>query len=91
MNQQDVDPIDSESLQAVLKGAHHTIVAVVEDGLKLETAEQPLILDGVGAEGAPEDASDFGRDDVVVTRLAVQRAAERMLGQPASIPGDVSK
>ena len=86
MNQQDVDPIDSESLEAVLKGAHHAVVAVVKDSLKLEAA-QPLILDGVGAERAPEHAADFGRNDVLIARLAVERAAERMLGESSSIPG----
>ena len=86
MNQQDVDPIDSESLQAVLEGAHHAVVAVVEDSLKLEAAA-PLILDGVGPERAAEDTANFGRDDIVIARLAVERATERMFGQTAPIPG----
>ena len=86
VNQEDVDPIDSEPLEAVLEGAHHAVVAVVEDSLKLEAAE-PLILDGVGAERAAEDAADFGRDEILIARLAVERAAERMLGEPSSIPG----
>ena len=86
VNQEDVDPIDSEPLEAVLERAHHAVVAVVEDGLKLEAAE-PLILDGVGAERPPEHAADFGRNDVLIARLAVERAAERMLGESASVPG----
>jgi hypothetical protein len=85
VNQEDVDPIDSKPLQAVLKGAHHAVVAVVKDSLKLEAAE-PLILDGVGAERAPEDSADLRRDEILIARLAVERAAERVLGESASVP-----
>ena len=85
MNQENVDPIDSESLEAVLKGAHYAVVAVVEDSLKLEAAK-PLVLDGVGTERPPQYAANLGRDDVVIARLAVERAAERMLSEPTSIP-----
>jgi hypothetical protein len=86
VNQEDVDPIDSKPLQAVFKGAHHAVVAVVEDGLKLEAAE-PLILDRIRAKRTPEHAPDLGRDDVLVARLAVERAAQRMFGESASVPG----
>jgi hypothetical protein len=85
MNQEDVDPVDSQPLEAVLKRAHHAIVAVVEYGLKLEAAE-PLILDGVGTEWPAQHTADFGRYDEVGARLAVERTAERVFGQSASIP-----
>ncbi len=85
MNQQDVDPVDSEPLEAVLERAHDAVVAVVKHRLKLEAAE-PLILDGVGAERPAQDAANFGRNDILIARLAIERAAERMLGQSAPIP-----
>ena len=85
VNQEDVDPIDSETLEAVLERAHHAIVAIIEHGLEFEPA-QPLILDGVGSQRPTKDASDLGRYDVVAARLAVERPPERMLGKSASVP-----
>ena len=85
VDQQDVDPIDPEPLQAVLERAHHAVVAVVEHGLEFEAAE-PLILDGVGPERPAQDAADLGRYDVVAARLAIERPAERMLGKSAPVP-----
>ena len=85
VDQQNVDPVDAEALQAVLERAHHAVVAVVEDGLKFEAAE-PLILDGVRSERPAQHAADLGRYDEVGARLAVERAPERMLGEPASVP-----
>ena len=90
VDQQDVDPVDAEPLQAVLERAHHAVVAVVEHGLELEAAE-PLVLDRVGAERPAQDAADLGRDDIVVARLAVERAAERCSACPRPYHGEVSK
>ena len=86
MDQENVDAIDSEPLQAVLERSHHAVVAVVEHGLKLETAE-PLILDRVGSERPAQHPADLGRYDEVGARPAVERTPERVFGEPAPVPG----
>ena len=85
VNEQDVDPVDPEPLEAVLERAHDAVVAVVEHGLELEPA-QPLVLDGVRPQRPAQDAADLGRYDVVAARLAIERPAERVLGKPSSVP-----
>ena len=51
VDQQDVDAVDAEPLQAVLERAHHAVVAVVEHGVELEPAEPFAALERAGLQG----------------------------------------
>jgi hypothetical protein len=81
-----VDAVDSEPLQAVLERPHHAVVAIVEHGLEFETAE-PLVLDRIGSERPAQHTADLGRDGEVGAGLTIERAPERVFGEPASVPG----
>ena len=87
VDQQEVDPVDSEALQAVLERPHHAVVAVVEHGLELETADPLSPIERAGLRGPPQEPSDLGRQHVVLPRTPVERAAEPVLGLAAAVPG----
>src|SRR5271166_450921 len=86
VDQQEVDAVDPEALQAVLERAHHAVIAVVEHGLELQPTE-PLVFDGPRLQRPTKDAPDLARDDEFAPGLPVERAAEAMFGLPAAVPG----
>ena len=82
VDQQEVDPVDSEALQAVLERPHHAVVAVVEHGLELETADPWSPIERAGLRGPPQEPSDLGRQHVVLPRTA-----GRACGRAGARPG----
>ena len=81
VDEQEVDAVDAEALQAVLERAHHAIVAVVEDGLEFEPADPLAAIERAGFERAGAGARPILVEMTYSLRgLPVERAAEAMLG-----------
>src|SRR5271166_1608888 len=86
VDQQEIDAVDAEALQAVLERAHDPVVAVVEHRLELQSPG-PLILDRARFQRPAQHAADLGRDDELGAGLAIKRSADAVLRQPAPVPG----
>ena len=85
MDEQDVDRIDPEPLEAILERAHHAVVAVVEHGLEFEAAE-PLVMNRAGTKRPAKNAADLGRHHIIRSRPSKERAPKSVLGKAAAIP-----
>ena len=87
VDQQHVDAVDAEALQAVLERAHHAVVAVVQDRLEFEAAAPFAARERPGLQRAAQRAADLAGNDELVARLAIERAADPMFGLALAVPG----
>jgi len=87
VDDQEIDAVHAEALQAVLVGAHDAIVAVVEDMVEMQPARPESGVEALGMTRGLEDAPDLGRQDELAARLAVEKAADAMLALAAAVPG----
>ena len=63
------------------------VVAVVEDVVELQAAGPEAAVEALRVPRRLEHAADLGRQHEVAARLAVEEAAEAVLGLAASVPG----
>ena len=87
VDDQQIDAVHAEALHAVLVGPHDRVVAVVEDMVELQAARPEALIEPVRVRRRLEHAADLGRQHELGARLAVEEAAEAVLGLAPPVPG----
>ena len=87
VDDQQIDAVHAETLHAVLVGPHDRVVAVVEDMIELQAARPEALIEPLRIAWRLEHAADLGRQHELGARLAVEEAAEAVLGLAAPVPG----
>jgi hypothetical protein len=87
MDQEHVDPVDAQPLQAVLERAHHAVIAVVEHRIELQAAEPFSLRERPRLQRTAQQPADLARYRELVARTAIERAPDPMLGLTLAIPG----
>ena len=87
VDDQQIDAVHAETLHAVLVGPHDRVVAVVEDMIELQAARPEALIEPLRIAWRLEYAADLGRQHELGARLAVEEAAEAVLGLAAPVPG----
>ena len=87
VDEKQVDSTQAETLQAVFKGAHDGIVAIVEDNLEGKASNPGRALENGRIGGRSEDAAYFGRNDEFIPFLLRKKAAHPVLAPAQPVPG----
>ena len=87
MDEKQVDSIQAEPLQAVFKGAHDGVVAVVKDRLEGKASNPGGALENSRIGGRSEDAAHLGRNDKFIPSLLRKKAAHPVLAEAQPVPG----
>ena len=87
VDEQGIDRIQAEALQALLIGPHEPVMGVVELDVEVEAAAPRRPVEGLRVLRPMQDPADLGGDQEILARLVDEKAAQAVLGQPAAIPG----
>jgi hypothetical protein len=79
MNQQDIYPIKTEPLKALVDRAHSSVIRIVIDRAKIQASLEPSMIDFL-RRLRHEISADLGREHKILLRQAAQDSPKAVLG-----------
>ena len=76
VDQEQVNGIEAQPLQAVFPRAHDAVVPVVEAEVKGQAADPEALLERIEVAGSREHPADLGREHEVLALLLAEKVAE---------------
>ena len=79
VDQQQVNGVEAQPLQAVFPRAHDAVVSVVEAEIEGQAADPEALLERIEVTGGREHPADFGREHEVLALLLAEKVSEAVL------------